>query len=198
MSIQHTCQKDFSNHKQGIKTYCVIRFTKRLRFTFLSLSFNSSFFFFFNIKRIYSRRISTPDSFNGSVQWTIPFRSDPICKESHLLNKSVPKRFLSAKQIRYSLLVYGLFTNICFSSTRVGWWLINKNVIFLLSSLHFYLPFGFVFICMRSWESWNFRILCIKKHRFTYAQTINEWRISKRSVVLLRRQNTIRNGSKKS
>ena len=58
---------------------------------------------------------------------------------------------------------------------QVDCWLINKNVIFLLSSLHFCLPFGFVFIRMRS-------ILCIKKQR------INEWRISKRSVVLLRKQ----------
>ena len=45
MSRQHTCQKDFSNHKQGIKTYCVIRFTKRyLRFFLflLILLFSSS------------------------------------------------------------------------------------------------------------------------------------------------------------
>ena len=60
------------------------------------------------------------------------------------------------------------FLHLCFSSTRVAWWLINKNVIFLLSLLHFCLPFGFVFIRMRSWESWNFRILCIKKQRFAH------------------------------
>ena len=96
---------------------------------------------------------------------------------------------------RFSSLVYGLCANLCFSSTRVAWWLINKstnqlinkNVIFLLSSLHFCLPFGFVFIRMSSWESWNSRILCIKKQTI-WTQTINKWRISKRSVVLLRRQ----------
>ena len=49
------------------------------------------------------------------------------------------------------------------------WWLINRNVIFL-STLLFCLPFGFVFISMRSWESWNLWILCIKK------QSINKWR----------------------
>ena len=43
-------------------------------------------------------------------------------------------------------------------------------------SLHFFLPFGFVFIRMRSWESWNFRILCIKKQWF-FAH-----------IVLIRRQ----------
>ena len=33
--------------------------------------------------------------------------------------------------------VYGLWANLCFSSTRVVWWLINKSVIFLLSRFIF-------------------------------------------------------------
>ena len=65
---------------------------------------------------------------------------------------------------------------------------------------HFCLTFGFVFIRMRCWESWNFRILCIQKAEVC-AQTIiqnsvyqksrglrTECRISKGSVVLLHRQ----------
>ena len=95
---------------------------------------------------------------------------------------------LRNKTTRRFNIVYGLCANLWFSSTRVAWWLINKNVIFLLSSLNICLPFGFVFISMRSWESWNFRILCIKKSKEVYAQNINEWRKSKRSVVLLRSQ----------
>ena len=41
---------------------------------------------------------------------------------------------------------------------------------FFLYSLHFCLPFYFVFIRMRSWESWNFMILSIKirVHRLQY------------------------------
>ena len=72
---------------------------------------------------------------------------------------------------RFSSLVYGLCANLCFSSTRVDWWLINKNVIFRhfsLSPLHFCQPIGFVFIRMRNWESRNSRILCIKKSRFAH------------------------------
>ena len=66
---------------------------------------------------------------------------------------------------RYSSLVYGLCTNLYFSCTRVDWWLISN---IFLSSLHFCLSFGFVFIRLRSWESWNFRIMCIKRHKFAH------------------------------
>ena len=53
-------------------------------------------------------------------------------------------------------------------------------------SLHFCLPFGFVFMRIRNWESWNSRILYQKA--VVCAQTINKWRKSKRCVVLLGRQ----------
>ena len=46
--------------------------------------------------------------------------------------------------------------------------------------------FGFVFIRMRSWESWISEF-CESKTEVS-TQTINEWRKSKRSVVMLRRQ----------
>ena len=59
---------------------------------------------------------------------------------------------------RISSLVYRLY--VCFSVTWVVWWLTN-TCHFSLSLLHFCLLFGFLFtrIRMRSWESWNFRIL---------------------------------------
>ena len=72
MSRQHTCQKDFSNHKQGIKTYCVIRFTKRyLRFFLflLILLFSSSLILNEYIQGEYPHRIVL------TVRFSEPFRS---------------------------------------------------------------------------------------------------------------------------
>ena len=76
--------------------------------------------------------------------------------------------------------------NLCFSSTRVAWWLINKNVIFLLSR--------FIFACRLVLYLYACEMRILKFQDSLYqkaevcAQTINEWRKSKRSVVLLRRQ----------
>ena len=62
----------------------------------------------------------------------------------------------------------------------------QKKCHFSAVSLHSCLPFGFVIIRMRSWESWNSRIMCIKKQRFAHRpQTSEENRCS---IVLLRRQ----------
>ena len=97
--------------------------------------------------------------------------SPEIVNLSLLLNSVSGFCLRNRTTLRFDFLHSFMVCAQCFSSTRVAWWLINKNVIFLLSSLHFFLPLGFVFICMRSWESWNFRILCIKKHRFCLLYT---------------------------
>ena len=76
---------------------------------------------------------------------------------------------------------------LCFSSTRVAWWLFNKNVIFLPS--RFIFPCRLV-LCSYACTVENPEIpgFCVYQKAEVCAQTINEWRISKRSVVLLRRQ----------
>ena len=84
---------------------------------------------------------------------------------------------------RFSSLVYGLYVLLCFWSTKVDWWIANKNIIF--SWLHFCLPFCFVFLRMCSCESWNFKILCVsEKQSSTYIIPLYERRKSKYSVVL--------------
>ena len=44
-------------------------------------------------------------------------------------------------------------------------------------SIYFRLLFGFVFIGMWNWKSWNFRIRCVYQKAEVCTQTINEWRI---------------------
>ena len=83
---------------------------------------------------------------------------------------------------RYSSLVYGLCANFHFSGTWVDWWLISKTFILLCLLA--------VWFCMYKYA--QLRILKFKDSVYqkaeVCAQTINEWRTSKRSVVLLRKQ----------
>ena len=92
------------------------------------------------------------------------------------------------KTFRFSPLVYGMYANLCFSGTRVDWWLINKNTIFSVS-VSFLFP---VWFCIYT----QFRILefqdCVYQKEEVCAKTINEWRASERSVILLRRQGDYR------
>ena len=63
---------------------------------------------------------------------------------------------------RLSLIVVKKTHFLCFSGTKVDWWLANKKVI--LSSLYFFLPFGFVFVCVV--DILKFQVLGFWKEEF--------------------------------
>ena len=118
----------------------------------------SLYFIFGNfIRFVYYNLASVPDSLSlkkrGFILHRKKFESSVSCENGLCLRNRTTLRF----NILHTFMVSAQTS--AFQAV-----LINKNVIFLLhSSLHFCLSFGFVFIRMRSWESWNFRILCIKK-----------------------------------
>ena len=110
--------------------------------------------------------------------------------------QSTQHSFLKIGDWVYNLIIlqtryfYGLCTNLCFSSAWVAWWLINKHVIFLLSR--------FIFACHLIFSTYTDAQLRILKFQDSVyqkaevcAQTISEWRKSKRSVFLLRRQDFV-------
>ena len=104
-----------------------------------------------------------------------------------------PLLYLSCLRIRTTIRFdflhsFSLCANLCCSSTRVAWWLINKNVIFLL----YRFIFAWRLFCFFIHTHAQLRILNFQDSVYQKAevctQTINEWRKLKRSVVLLRRQ----------
>ena len=72
---------------------------------------------------------------------------------------------------RFSSLVYGLYAHFRYMGRLVN---NEQKFNFSMSFLHFCLPFGFIFIRMFSWESWNFKISVYQKSELC-VQTINEW-----------------------
>ena len=118
----------------------------------------SLYFIFGNFTRfVYYNLASVPDSLSlkkrGFILHGKKFESSVSSENGLCLRNRTTLRF----NILHTFMV-------CAQTSAFQAVLINKNVIFLLhSSLRFCLSFGFVFMRMRSWESWKFRILCIKK-----------------------------------
>ena len=82
-----------------------------------------------------------------SLRWYQQSDQTPVWKTRGLMRVWVTEQHYVSIS---SSLVHGLCAKLRFSGTWVDWWLINKNVVILLFSLHFCLSFGFVFIRMRS------------------------------------------------
>ena len=82
--------------------------------------------------------------------------------------------------------LYFLILFICLCTQTYAFLVLVTNLQkchFLIVSLHICLPFGLIFICNRSWKSWEYQDSVYQKAEVC-AQTINEWRNLKRSGVL--------------
>ena len=85
---------------------------------------------------------------------------------------------------QYSSLVYGMCANLCFSSTRIYWRLINKNVIFLF--LYFIFACRLVvYLYVCAVENPEFSGFCVSKSRGLQIQNENYLLVRERESQLI-------------